>query len=125
MVVAIRKVKIDTLKSLYYSEKKNFFIAITVALMCIIVNPVLGLLLGIVLALVSFCRELAQGRTEVSVKHRKSNKTEEVSLDESAPARNFSISDLVTLALEGTTVVYRYYFKINCMSNISTEFLGP
>src|SRR5690349_3036617 len=61
MIVAVRMVKVENFKLLWNMNRTNFFLSIATAILCVVMNAVTGILIGCVIALLLFCKELAKG----------------------------------------------------------------
>lgn len=68
--VAIRMIEREHFARLFKSDKKGFFVSLLVALVCIVEDPIMGILLGTAVSLILFMEELSHGYYEVSVHQR-------------------------------------------------------
>lgn len=64
--VAVRMVELEHFGVMWKHERKSFFIAIFVALVCIYEDPIIGILVGTVVALLMFMEKLSHGQFELS-----------------------------------------------------------
>ena len=63
--VAVRMVNIDDLKKLYENDRTNFYITVAVAAICIIRDPMNGMIFGMLIYLIIFCNNLTKPWTEI------------------------------------------------------------
>lgn len=69
--VAIRMVEMEHFKTMWIHEKKSFVISIIVAIVCIYEDPIVGIVLGTVIALLLFMERLSHGHFELSLNDKK------------------------------------------------------
>lgn len=69
--VAIKMIKHEHFVHLFRHDKKAFFLSILVAVITIVEDPIVGILLGAVVALLLFVNELSKGQAEVTINKNK------------------------------------------------------
>ncbi len=94
--VAIRMVEAEHFKHLYSHDKTAFWLSIVVAIITVVEEPIMGILVGSVLALLMFVRKLSFARSEVSV-----NKDGQL-------IGRIHAERVRELDVQGDTVVYRF-----------------
>lgn len=65
--VAVRMVEIDEFKHMFHNDKPSFVFALIVAFVTVYEDPIIGILIGTVLALIYFMQHLSQGQFELVV----------------------------------------------------------
>jgi SulP family sulfate permease len=68
-IVAVRMVDVHELKHIYDHDKKNFSVLITVAIICTLRDPVMGVVLGMLIYLIAFCENLTTPYVEFITTH--------------------------------------------------------
>jgi MFS superfamily sulfate permease-like transporter len=68
-IVAVRMVNVEELKHIYHHDKKSFSILLAVAIICILRDPVIGIVLGMLIYLISFCENLTNPFVEIITTH--------------------------------------------------------
>jgi SulP family sulfate permease len=67
--VAVRLVDTDEIIKLYKTDKKNFAVLMSIAILCVVKDTVHAIVLGILLYLLNFCHHLTTSWTEILIKH--------------------------------------------------------
>ena len=57
-IAAVRMVNVQELINIYQNDKKNFYLLITVAIICVIRDPVIGVIFGMLIYMIGFCENL-------------------------------------------------------------------
>jgi MFS superfamily sulfate permease-like transporter len=70
-IVAVRMVNVTELIHIYHHDKKNFSILLAVAIICILRDPVIGIVLGMLIYLIAFCENLTIPCVEMITTHEK------------------------------------------------------
>lgn len=100
VVVAIGMVEKNHFLHLIENEKVSFFLSLFVALIVIIEDPIVGILVGTVIALLIFVNKIAYGQTEVLL--WKNGKMTEALLKNDFLNKNVIDSDVVVYKISGT-----------------------
>ncbi len=67
VVVAVRMVEREHLKRMYKIDRKSFFIALLVAIVTVLIDPMVGILVGASISLVIFLDTLSHGQFDLTV----------------------------------------------------------
>lgn len=70
-IVAVRMVNYDELHHMYIYDKKNFSVAITIAVICVLKDPTVGIIFGMLIYLIFFCENLIEPWNEIILTHEK------------------------------------------------------
>ena len=105
-IVAVRMVNVQELIHIYHHDKKNFSILITVAIICVLRDPVIGIVLGMLVYLIGFCENLTAPYVEFITTHE-GHSFKKGSRDAIASSSNLEnhLSDIPTQ--DGDYFVYR------------------
>jgi SulP family sulfate permease len=124
-MVAVRMVNIEEIQTLYSKDRKNFYILITIAIICIVQDPTIGIVFGILIYLISFCDSLTYPWSEIIKTHGIKVADRLNSKTESGPKiikNNHYAIDNLNLFLsdlpsdEGEYVLYRIIGIVNFMN---------
>lgn len=100
VVVAINMVEKKHFIHLINNEKTSFFISIFVALIVIIEDPIVGIIIGSVVALLIFVNKVSYGQTEILV--WKDGKLKESVLKNEFMKKDYIDSDIIIYKISGT-----------------------
>lgn len=64
-IVAIRMVNFEEIEHLYHKDKPNFFILLTTAVICILTDPTVGIIAGMLIFLMHFSQNIITPWTEI------------------------------------------------------------
>ncbi|KKQ32714.1 MAG: Sulfate permease [candidate division TM6 bacterium GW2011_GWF2_37_49] len=116
-VVGIRMIEREHFVRMYKIDKKNFILAIIVALVTIFEDPIIGILLGVTLSMLIFMQKISHGQFELSEKlfdKSKQTQTKNTSVNTHLDhATQNQISDISIYSIKGILVY------INAQSHIS------
>lgn len=117
-IVAIRMVNFEELQHILHENKTNFFIIITVGSICILRDPTVGIVFGMLIFLIKFCQNLTVPWTEIILKDKQeasTNLRNTTSIDNSNTIIS-SVHETDFPNLDCNMVIYRMIGIVNFMN---------
>lgn len=117
-IVAVRMINFEELGHLKKTDKGSFFIVMFIAFICIMRDPTVGIIFGMLLYLLGFCENLTRTWTEIVMVKEKKKETPSISGRDSFEFDNTdSFTDDIPRE-EGDFLLYRIIGSINFMNVI-------
>ncbi len=114
-IVAVRMVNYTELGHLYHDDRKSFIILMVIGVICVVQDPIVGIILGMLIYLINFCDSLTQPWAEIILRQKQLvSQSEIVYVDQADEQHQVHASDIPKNG--DNLIVYRIIGIINFMN---------